>query len=166
MYQKYNKQKKFGRFFGFFIVIGSGMYHFIKTNYMSLKSQFTPRNLLKFHDYMPTNLKNLLEFVKENDSCDIKNIFSRSDFSMEKEKNFHMYKENLDKLSTSSFKNNINIIQNPFQREIPSHNSIDVIYSSRNNDDIDYQFKNVEKEKETYLIFKKYSGFKKKRYKT
>ena len=159
MYQGYYKQRKFGRFFGFFTVIGSGLYHFVKTNIVFVKSKFSTKNLLNYVEYLPNNVRSILEFVDENETTNLKNFFSRCEFSLEKERNFQTYKDNLDKLSNFSLKKDSPILKNPFQKEIPSHSSLDIIYSSRVLENEEYDFKRYEKEKETYILYKKYLNF-------
>ena len=156
MYQRYYKQRKFGRFFGFFTVIGSGLYHFVKTNINLVKSKFTTKNLLNYSEYMPNNIRSVLEFLDENESTKIKNFFSRSEFSLERERNFQIYKDNLDKLSNSTFRKESGVIKNPFQKDISSHSSIDIIYSAHLSSKKEYDFKTFEKEKETYLLLKRH----------
>ncbi len=165
MYQRYYKQRKFGRFFGFFTVIGSGIYHFIKTNIIFVQSKFSTKNLLTYSEYMPNNVKSIIEFLDENETTNIKNLFSRSEFSVERERNFQIYKDNLDKLAQYSFRKDSNMIKNPFRIENISHSSINILYNSHVKDNKEYDFKRFEKEKESYILIKKYFIFNKNRIK-
>lgn len=165
MYQRYYKQRKFGRFFGFFTVIGSGIYHFIKTNIIYVKSKFSTKNLLTYSEYMPSNVRSIIEFFDENETINIKNMFSRSEFSMERERNFQIYKDNLDKLAQYSFKKESNIIKNPFQKDYISHSSINILFNSHLPYGKEYDFRRFEKEKESYILIKKYFKFNKNRIK-
>ena len=160
MYQRYYKQRKFGRFFGFFTVIGSGLYHFVKTNIVFVKSKFTTKNLMNYVEYLPNNVRSIVEFLEENERSNIKNFFSRSEFSIEKERNFQIYKENLDKLSNFSIQKDLHSLKNPFEKEILSHSSLDIIFNSRMMREKDYDYKRYEKEKETYILYKKFLNFK------
>lgn len=163
MYQRYYKQRKFGRFFGFFTVIGSGIYHFAKININYVKSFFTTKNLLNYGDYLPGNVKSILEFLEESQHSNLNKFFERSQNSLENERNFQIYKQNLDRLSNSSYKKENFSIKNPYEKEITSHSSIDILYSSANHSsDNDYDFKRKEMEKETYLLLKRHNPLKEK----
>ena len=166
MYQRYYKQRKFGRFFGFFTVIGSGLYHFVKMNVNFIKSKFSTKNLLSYGEFLPNNVRSILEFLDEGEASNIKNLFARSEFSFERERNFQIYKDNLDKLSNSSFKKDSHqVLENIFEKEVSSPNSIDIIYTSNLSSEKEYDFKRFEKEKETYIMLRKYFRFNKTRIK-
>lgn len=47
MYQRYYKQKRFGRFLGFALVIGSGLSHYIRTSYRFIKDNFKLETLTR-----------------------------------------------------------------------------------------------------------------------
>jgi len=100
MYQRYYKQKKFGRFFGFFIVIGSGTYHFVKTNINVVRNQFTLKNLIKFENYLPDKTKILTDSVKQylKFTNQVDNVINKTNLEMESK--FHIYSKNLEQLNT------------------------------------------------------------------
>jgi len=74
MYQRYYKQKKFGRIFSVFLIIGSGMSHYLKEGKGFFKATFSLNNLNKYEDYIPENAKEFIEDLKENDIHNIDNI--------------------------------------------------------------------------------------------
>ena len=108
MYQRYYKQKKFGRFFGFFIVIGSGVYHFAKLNINIIRKQFSLKNLIKFENYLPEQTKimtnSIQQYLRITNQVDT-NTSSMTNLEMESK--FHIYSKNLDQLKSIE---NINLL--------------------------------------------------------
>jgi hypothetical protein len=47
MYQRYYKQRRFGRFLGFALVIGSGLSHYVRSSYKFVKDNFKLETLSK-----------------------------------------------------------------------------------------------------------------------
>ena len=92
MYQRYYKQKKFGRIFSFVLVVGSGLGHYLKSSIGYFKNSVKIDNLVSYHDYIPDNCKNLLDDFKEIRDGNVKRIneilFGRKESEHEKLENF------------------------------------------------------------------------------
>ena len=113
MYQRYNKQRKFGRIFSFCMVIGSGLSHYVKTSKQSVKNLFKIENLSKYDEYFPDYVNNVIENIKgfkeadaytklKNELNDVRedNIFISRKFREDKfilKNKFWIYKNNLDR---------------------------------------------------------------------
>jgi hypothetical protein len=65
MYQRYYKQRKFGRIFSFALVVGSGVTHYVKSSYQTLKNTFKLENVMKYEEYFPDNVKSVFQDIKE-----------------------------------------------------------------------------------------------------
>jgi len=113
MYQRYYKQKKFGRFFGFFLVIGSGVYHFIKTNIHVIKHQFSLKNLIKFENFLPDQAKILSDSIQQYLKMTQQATDTYTKTSLELEAKFHIYSKNLDQLNRLDAKSEVNISDDP-----------------------------------------------------
>jgi hypothetical protein len=102
MYQRYYKQRKFGRIFSFCMVVGSGLSHYIKSSYKFVKTSFSFDNIVKYEEYLPNNLKTIVENIKEMKTIENIKDNTKDIFSNKKEKlfllksNYWIYKTNLD----------------------------------------------------------------------
>jgi hypothetical protein len=65
MYQRYYKQRKFGRIFSFVLVVGSGLSYYIKSSYTLIKNNLKVENLVKYKEYLPNELKSCVEHWNE-----------------------------------------------------------------------------------------------------
>jgi hypothetical protein len=83
MYQRYYKQRRFGRFLGFALVIASGMSHYVRTGYKFVKDNFKLETL--------TKLDIDLDFLMEKRKI----ISTDVDF----EKKYFMYENNLKNIN-------------------------------------------------------------------
>lgn len=98
MYQRYYKQRKFGRIFSFALVVGSGVTHYVKSSYQTIKNIFKFENLMKYEEYFPDNIKSIFQDIKEIQSgqkniYDVKSKYNRSEYKqIDIEKEF--YKKN------------------------------------------------------------------------
>ncbi len=65
MYQRYYKQRKFGRIFSFCMVIGSGLSYYVKTSVKTVKNLFKIDKLSAYSEYLPENLKSVVENLRD-----------------------------------------------------------------------------------------------------
>jgi len=113
MYQRYYKQRKFGRIFSFCMVVGSGLSYYIKTSVKSIKNLFKIDNLSAYSEYLPENMRsvvdNLKELKKDKVYYDIKSELSNIN-SLSREDLIDNFRE--DKFSIKNrywiYKNNLN----------------------------------------------------------
>jgi hypothetical protein len=135
MYQRYYKQKRFGRIFSFFLVVGSGLSYYIKNGYRVLKETISLDNVVRYSDYFPQNLKFMVDSLKNNTNANRKDFFDSvanyTSNDVDFKKNYWIYENNIKRLCGKENKNDfvrINIINN---------------YEDVNN-------------KETYILYKKF----------
>jgi hypothetical protein len=86
MYQRYYKQKRFGRFLGFALVIGSGLTHYVRNSYKFVKDNFKLETLSK--------LDIDLEFLMDKRRV----VSSDIDF----EKKYFIYENNLKNINNKT----------------------------------------------------------------
>jgi len=127
MYQRYYRQRKFGKIFSVFLVIGSGMTNYLREGKNAFKNIFCFENFLKYQEYLPNNIKDLIDEMKNiktntlNKNFEDRDLFSnkkkiREDFNNE----FLIYRSNLDILNRN-FNNNLKklnfeILKNQIQK--------------------------------------------------
>jgi hypothetical protein len=92
MYQRYYKQKRFGKILSFVLVVGSGLGHYVKSSYKFVKEMIKIENLVKYTDYFPENLS--LSLNKEK-------LFKNENFEFEKK--FWIYENNIKNLKKKEF---------------------------------------------------------------
>lgn len=98
MYNKYFKQRKFGKVLSFFLVINSGITYYIKFLKDNLYNILSFKNLINSTDYLPKSISNSLESIKKiysnNEACKDNNLI-----------NLNMYKlsSNLDRSKVLSY---------------------------------------------------------------
>jgi hypothetical protein len=102
MYRGYYRQRKIGRVFSFLLVTGSGLSHYAKAIYSSGKDKVSVENLIKYEEYMPNNLKDILKDYLQikQDNVDGINKIKKKMFSTEKsferQNDYWKYKKNLE----------------------------------------------------------------------
>ncbi len=113
MYQRYYKQRKFGRFFSFFLVIGSGVTHYVKSNYRAIKNSIKIENLVKYEEYLPGNTRSLLmnfQAIKNEDKINQAKlnelIYGKKESELEKfvKNNKWVFRNNFDNKNIRNFK--------------------------------------------------------------
>jgi hypothetical protein len=90
MYQRYYKQRRFGRIFSFFLVVGSGLSHYVKSGYRFIKDTISIEYITKYSDHLPDDIGVVLDKLKGKT-----NYLA---FDIENKKKFFIYEENLNKL--------------------------------------------------------------------
>jgi hypothetical protein len=95
MYQRYYKQRRFGRFFSFFLVVGSGLSYYVKTGYRLIKETVSIGNIGRYSDYMPENAKLVIDKLN-NKTQTLGDLFKED--SLEFKKKFWIYENNLNRL--------------------------------------------------------------------
>jgi hypothetical protein len=103
MYQRYYKQRKFGRVFSVFLIIGSGLSHYVKEGKGFIKAFFSMDTYNKYEEYIPipNSAKELIQELKEkeNNIKDISEKYLNEPGIEEKIKFFNdcdKYNKNLD----------------------------------------------------------------------
>jgi hypothetical protein len=99
MYQRYYKQRKFGRVFSVFLIIGSGLSHYIKEGKEFIKGVFSMNTLNKYEEYLPNITKEFIQEFKENDLKSISDNYLKTPGTEEKIKfwnDCYNYNKNLD----------------------------------------------------------------------
>ncbi len=111
MYQRYYRQRKFGKIFSVFLVIGSGLGYYVREGKSNLKNLLSFGNVLKYEEYFPRNIKDLIFEFKDENNNSIKGKFEDFDlFNTKKEKtdkfknDFFIYKNNLSNLNAMLLK--------------------------------------------------------------
>lgn len=114
MYQRYYKQRKFGRVFSYVLVVGSGLSHYIRSALNFCRNKLTLETVFKYEEYIPDNTKHLLNNLKVKDRLDVVSSFSKTAKRREFENKFFLYKQNLD----NSFKSQDGDSNNNYNFEI------------------------------------------------
>jgi hypothetical protein len=133
MYQRYYKQKKFGRIFSFCLVVGSGLGHYVKSGVGFLKDNFKIEKIRKYEEFMPEKLKIICQDYQNIIGGVIENKITRED-KFDVMNKYWIYKNNLDNSRNSA------------KDEFINHK-------------VNYPTKQDIKYKETYLLYKKYRFF-------
>ncbi len=107
MYQRYFKQRKFGRVFSLALVVGSGLSHYIRQSKQQLKSIFSFETLNKIDQYLPSQIEETIKHYKSNVI----------------ESNSYQNKENIEN-KLFKLKNNLNRIDNRKYKEIENIDSL------------------------------------------
>lgn len=68
MYQRYYKQRKFGKLFSLFLVIGSGISHYLRTLFKNGKKIFDYKYLSKYDTYLPEKFNHTLDHFNTNNN--------------------------------------------------------------------------------------------------
>jgi hypothetical protein len=94
MYQRYYKQKRFGKIFSFFLVVGSGLSHYVRSSYKYIRQTVSLDNIARFSDYMPDNAKLVLETLKDKKPTDIRQFLKGDDIDFKKK--YWIYENNIN----------------------------------------------------------------------
>ena len=99
MYQRYFKQRKFGRVFSFALVVGSGISHYIRQSKQLLKNIFSLETLTNFDQYLPVQVEETIQHyknsIKDNSLFENKENIENKLFKL---------KNNLNRLENSKYK--------------------------------------------------------------
>jgi Na+/phosphate symporter len=112
MYQRYFKQRKFGRVFSFALVVGSGLSHYFRQSKQLLKNLFSLETLTKFDQYLPSQVEATIEHYKTSI----------------KDSNLKENKENVEN-KLFKLKNNLNRFENIQYKDA---NNIESLVKKRN----------------------------------
>lgn len=66
MYQRYYRQRKFGRIFSFFLVVGSGLHHYVKASFKGAKSLFKLETIKSYECYLPSEVSQITRYISRN----------------------------------------------------------------------------------------------------
>lgn len=106
MYQRYYRQRKFGRIFSIFLVIGSGLSHYGKEAKSAFKNLTSFENVFKYQEYFPNNVKDIIEDFRNKKDFSLNERLDSFDLFGDKKKqneNFKselfVYETNLENLS-------------------------------------------------------------------
>lgn len=111
MYQRYYKQRKFGRIFSFVLVIGSGLAHYVKSSYSLIRNNFKIENLIKYKEYLPSGVQNFVENFDEIKNgkklsslslSDVKFYQSQKENSFTSKNKYFLYQKNINNLNNLS----------------------------------------------------------------
>lgn len=95
MYQRYYRQRKFGRIFSIFLVIGSGLSHYGKQTKSIFKNLASFENVVKYQEYFPNNVKDLIEDFRNKDDLSINDKLEHFDIFNNKNKINENFKNQL-----------------------------------------------------------------------
>lgn len=99
MYQRYYKQRKFGKIFSFALVIGSGLKYYIQNSLTSIKSITNLKNIEKYEEYLTPRLAETISqinFTMENRDSESKFSFkSKNESRDENERKLLLIQRNL-----------------------------------------------------------------------
>lgn len=109
MYQRYYRQRKFGRIFSIFLVVGSGLSHYVSEGRQIIKNTFSFNNVMKYQEHFPENIRDLVDDFKEYRQIDVDKI---KKFTYN-----HLNKENKNKLLRELYlyETNITTLNNHIQ---------------------------------------------------
>lgn len=170
MYQRYYKQRKFGRIFSFCMVIGSGLSYYIKSSIKSVRNLFKLENLEKHSEYLPENMKSAIHNLREIEKGDLftyANVKSKYD-GLNREYIYEKFQDQ-DKFSLKSrywiYKNNLDRSINfkDFKKNSNNFNKFSDVHSKycdekedlQKNKSDSFPTKEEVKYKETYRLYRK-----------
>lgn len=123
MYQRYFKQRKFGKIFSFALIVGSGLAHYIRLSKNNIKSLFTVGTVEKYQSYFPVQIEETLDYFKK---------------LKEKDENSYFMKKTIE----DTVNNNIFLINNNLPKRINRNNN------ENGNENIEEKERDKVKEKE------------------
>jgi hypothetical protein len=100
MYQRYFKQRKFGKIFSFALIVGSGLSHYIRLSKNNIKSLFTVETVEKYQSYLPVQIEETLDYfkkVKENGNKNENSYFMKKTIEDNVNNNIFLINNNLPK---------------------------------------------------------------------
>lgn len=66
MYQRYYKQRKFGKVFGFVLIVGSGLSHYVRNGMAIFKNLTSLKNIERYEEHLPPSISRTIHYANKS----------------------------------------------------------------------------------------------------